>query len=79
MSPAISAPNKHIGNVNACTVPTAESFSHGVISFNVVGSRPATYRRVASAIIGVMTDVTQILSKIESGDPSAAEQLLPLV
>ena len=31
------------------------------------------------AIIGVMTDVTQILSQIESGDPSAAEQLLPLV
>jgi RNA polymerase sigma factor (TIGR02999 family) len=26
-----------------------------------------------------MTDVTQILSKIESGDPSAAEELLPLV
>ncbi len=26
-----------------------------------------------------MSDVTQILSKIESGDPSAAEQLLPLV
>ena len=26
-----------------------------------------------------MADVTQILSKIESGDPSAAEQLLPLV
>jgi RNA polymerase sigma factor (TIGR02999 family) len=26
-----------------------------------------------------MTDVTQILSKIERGDPSAAEQLLPLV
>ncbi len=24
-----------------------------------------------------MTDVTQILSQIESGDPSAAEQLLP--
>jgi RNA polymerase sigma factor (TIGR02999 family) len=32
-----------------------------------------------SGIIGVMTDVTQILSRIESGDPSAAEQLLPLV
>src|SRR5688500_4791726 len=30
-------------------------------------------------IIGVMTDVTQILSQIESGDPSATEQLLPLV
>jgi hypothetical protein len=30
-------------------------------------------------IIGVMADVTQILSQIESGDPSAAEQLLPLV
>jgi RNA polymerase sigma factor (TIGR02999 family) len=27
----------------------------------------------------VMTDVTQILSQIESGDPSAADQLLPLV
>jgi len=26
-----------------------------------------------------MTDVTQILSQIDSGDPSAAEQLLPLV
>ncbi len=26
-----------------------------------------------------MTDVTQILSQIESGDPKAAEQLLPLV
>ena len=26
-----------------------------------------------------MTDVTQILSRIESGDPTAAEQLLPLV
>ncbi len=26
-----------------------------------------------------MTDVTKILSQIESGDPSAAEQLLPLV
>src|SRR5262245_46815560 len=26
-----------------------------------------------------MTDVTQILSRIESGDSSAAEQLLPLV
>jgi len=30
-------------------------------------------------IIGGMTDVTQILSQIESGDPGAAEQLLPLV
>ena len=26
-----------------------------------------------------MNDVTQILSQIEQGDPSAAEQLLPLV
>ncbi len=30
-------------------------------------------------ILVLMTDVTQILSQIESGDPSAAEQLLPLV
>ena len=30
-------------------------------------------------IIGDMADVTQILSQIEHGDPSAAEQLLPLV
>ena len=27
----------------------------------------------------VMTEVTQILSRIDSGDPTAAEQLLPLV
>jgi len=33
----------------------------------------------SSAIIGLMADVTQILSRIENGDPSAAEQLLPLV
>ena len=26
-----------------------------------------------------MTDVTQILSQLEEGDPSAAEELLPLV
>ena len=26
-----------------------------------------------------MSDVTQVLSQIESGDPKAAEQLLPLV
>ncbi len=26
-----------------------------------------------------MSDVTQILQQIESGDPSAAEELLPLV
>ena len=36
-------------------------------------------RKARRGIIGVMTDVTQILSQIESGDPSAAEQLLPLV
>jgi RNA polymerase sigma factor (TIGR02999 family) len=29
--------------------------------------------------IATMTDVTQILSRIEAGDPSATEQLLPLV
>ena len=29
--------------------------------------------------MGIMTDVTQILSQIESGDPAAAERLLPLV
>ena len=29
--------------------------------------------------VQAMTDVTQILSQIEAGDPSAAEQLLPLV
>lgn len=32
-----------------------------------------------SAIIGHMAEVTQILSRIEAGDPSAAGQLLPLV
>ena len=32
-----------------------------------------------TGILVLMTDVTRILSQIESGDPSAAEQLLPLV
>jgi RNA polymerase sigma factor (TIGR02999 family) len=32
-----------------------------------------------SAILGPMANVTQILSRIEQGDPTAAEQLLPLV
>jgi RNA polymerase sigma factor (TIGR02999 family) len=38
-------------------------------------------RRAAPCLLGnpIMSDVTQILSRIESGDPSAAEQLLPLV
>src|SRR6476619_4544109 len=31
------------------------------------------------ATLGCMSDVTRILSQIESGDPSAAEQLLPLM
>ncbi len=35
--------------------------------------------RLSSRYPNLMTDVTQILSQIESGDPSAAEQLLPLV
>ena len=30
-------------------------------------------------MIGVMADVTQILSQIKDGDPIAAERLLPLV
>jgi RNA polymerase sigma factor (TIGR02999 family) len=33
----------------------------------------------SSVEIEAMSNVTQILSQIESGDPSAAEQLLPLV
>src|SRR5678815_1064673 len=33
----------------------------------------------ASPNVPRMTDVTRILSQIESGDPAAAEQLLPLV
>jgi RNA polymerase sigma factor (TIGR02999 family) len=32
-----------------------------------------------STTIKAMTDVTEVLSQIESGDPSAAEKLLPLV
>ena len=36
-------------------------------------------RGVASVIFGVMSEITQILTAIEQGDPHAAEQLLPLV
>ena len=34
---------------------------------------------VAALCLPVMSDVTRILFAIEQGDPSAAEQLLPLV
>jgi RNA polymerase sigma factor (TIGR02999 family) len=40
------------------------------------------YNRLSLSVFlagAVMSDVTQILSRIESGDPSASEQLLPLV
>jgi RNA polymerase sigma factor (TIGR02999 family) len=40
---------------------------------------PAEIAGSRSGIIDVMTDVTQILSQIENGNPAAAEQLLPLV
>lgn len=40
---------------------------------------PAEMADSRGGIIAVMTDITQILSRIELGDPSAAEQLLPLV
>ena len=36
-------------------------------------------RAFGGGILNCMTDVTQILSQIEQGDPSAANQLLPLV
>ncbi len=36
-------------------------------------------RTPGSVIVSTMTDVTQILSQVEQGDPSAAEQLLLLV
>ena len=36
-------------------------------------------RCTLAGILVFMSDVTQILSSIEQGDPSAAEQLLPLV
>jgi RNA polymerase sigma factor (TIGR02999 family) len=53
-------------------------------------SRPAPQRfyspqqnaevaELGSGIIGVMANVTQILSRIGAGDPSASEQLLPLI
>jgi RNA polymerase sigma factor (TIGR02999 family) len=38
-----------------------------------------TYSSRAMVYSTTMTDVTNILSQIEQGDPSAAEQLLPLV
>ena len=45
-----------------------------------IGAPPAeNTTKFRHAIIGVMTDVTRILSQIEAGDPTAAEQLLPLV
>jgi RNA polymerase sigma factor (TIGR02999 family) len=44
-----------------------------------IGFGAAEIAQPGGGIIGVVSDVTQILSQIESGDASAAEQLLPLV
>src|SRR5262249_13628763 len=41
--------------------------------------RTSFQRRFGAAIFAPMSEVTRILSAIEQGDPSAAEQLLPLV
>ncbi len=38
-----------------------------------------SHRECWSAIVFFMTDVTQILNAIQQGDPSASDQLLPLV
>src|SRR5690349_18460942 len=40
---------------------------------------PHCWHSVAALYLGVMSEVTRILSAIEQGDPHAAEQLLPLV
>jgi RNA polymerase sigma factor (TIGR02999 family) len=40
---------------------------------------PEACVELGQGIIGVMNDVTQVLTQIESGDPSATEHLLPLV
>lgn len=40
---------------------------------------PGVASSFGSAIIAVMSDVTEILSKIDAGDQHAAEQLLPLI
>lgn len=49
----------------------------------MIDAPPLQRPRIARAVRGryalLMTDVTRILSAIEQGDPSAAEQLLPLV
>ena len=53
---------------------------------NVRGTKSCTWLESSrwnldpcDGIVLVMTDVTRILSEIEHGDPSAADQLLPLV
>jgi RNA polymerase sigma factor (TIGR02999 family) len=46
---------------------------------SIVGSVHQLHLIMGRTTIVLMSDVTRILSQIESGDPSAAEQLLPLV
>ena len=51
--------------------PTTEARQSGVAAVTIMD--------IVVVSGAAMTDVTQILSQIESGDPDAAEQLLPLV
>src|SRR5437764_1112041 len=46
---------------------------------NAIDSARGLRSAPAGGMFVVMSDVTQILNAIEQGDPSAAEQLLPLV
>ena len=59
---------------------TLRVMSQGRVTRSVTATFARRLRRLcAGGMLAFMSDVTRILSAIEEGDPSAAEQLLPLV
>jgi RNA polymerase sigma factor (TIGR02999 family) len=63
-------------------IPIGDRSQHriyGVMVRQCRGAAGGLQRAHAGGMLALMSDVTQILSAIENGDPRAAEQLLPLV
>src|SRR4051794_39200059 len=66
-----------LGLVLPCETPRQRNEFGTHIRLTIRWFRQTKMAEGCRSIIGVMTDVTQIWSRIEAGDPAAPEQLLP--
>ena len=76
---ALSLRSRPNGNRSRLTDSYRNGHQHRVRELLDFAGRERWNQRSPGSILVFMSDVTQILSQIDQGDPSAAEQLLPLV